>query len=71
MKVLNHLARPQCFAERDTEFSFLVLNIRGSGTGKRKHVVSWQLNGACAAIGKVSNMCTGDQHVSVNMRVTT
>lgn len=71
LKVLNHLAGPQCFAERDTEFSFLVLNIRGSRTGRRKHVVSWHLDGAGAAIGKVSSMCTGDQHVSVNMRVTT
>ena len=71
LKVLNHLARPQCFAERDTEFSFLILNIRGSETGRKKHVVSWQLDGACAPMRKVSNMCTGNQHVYVSMRVTT
>lgn len=70
LKVLNHLDRPQGFAERDTEFSFLTLNIRGSGTGRRKHVVSWQLGRACAAMRKVSNICMGD-HVYVSIHVTT
>lgn len=62
MKVLNHQDRPQCPAERDMEFSFLILDARGSETGRGKHVVSWQLGMATGAVSNVA-VCVGDQHV--------
>jgi hypothetical protein len=57
LKVQNHQGLSQGSVERDTEFSFFILDISGSETGRRKHV-SWQLDRACVTAGEVSNVAT-------------